>query len=106
MSDASAALLQLRPETFRYKAGTDLAGPRLQYGLVAEEVAEVYPGMVATKDGKPETVMYQYLAPMLLNEFQKQQRTIEAQAAEIAELRRAVELLMARTSLGSHVAAK
>ena len=30
----------------------------------------------------------QFLVPMLLNEFQKQQRMIEAQAAEIAELRR------------------
>lgn len=99
MNDASAALMQLRPVTFHYKADHDPAGSRLQYGLIAEEVADVYPGMVATKDGKPETVMYQYLAPMLLNEYQKQQRTIETQAHEIAELRRAIEVLMARTAL-------
>jgi hypothetical protein len=106
MNDASAALMQLRPVTFHYKADRGPGGPRLQYGLVAEEVAEVYPGMVATKDGKPETVMYQYLAPMLLNEFQKQQRTIEAQAKEIAELKRSVEMLLARPLSDSRMAAR
>ena len=113
MSDASTALMQLRPVTFHYKADHDPAGPRLQYGLIAEEVAVVYPGMITTKDGKPETVMYQYLAPMLLNEFQKQQRTIEdqareirAQRTEIAELKRAVELLMARTASESPLSAR
>jgi DNA repair ATPase RecN len=46
-------------------------------------------------DGKIETVYYQFLAPMLLNEYQKQQRTLQAQAqelkkqtAEIAKLKR------------------
>jgi hypothetical protein len=106
MSDASAALMQLRPVTFHYKGDHDPAGPRLQYGLIAEEVAHVYPGMVATKDGKPETVMYQYLAPMLLNEYQKQQRTIDAQAREIAELKRAVEVLVTRTLSDSRMAAR
>lgn len=107
MSDASAALMQLRPVVFHYKTDRDPAGPRLQYGLIAEEVAEVYPGMVAqSARGKPETVMYQYLAPMLLNEYQKQQRTIEAQAREIAELKRAVEVLLARTSPEGRIASK
>lgn len=113
MGDASAALMQLRPVTFHYKSDRGPAGPRLQYGLIAEEVADVYPGMVATKDGKPATVMYQYLAPMLLNEYQKQQRTIEEQARnierqarEIAELKRAVEVLMARTAPENRVAAR
>jgi hypothetical protein len=105
MSDASAGLMQLRPVTFHYKTDHDPAGPRLQYGLIAEEVAEVYPGIVATKAGKPETVMYQYLAPMLLNEFQKQQRTIETQAREIAELKRAVEVLMADRASQDRMAA-
>jgi hypothetical protein len=60
----------------------------LQYGLVAEEVAEVYPGLVArSPDGAIETVRYQFLPPMLLNEVQKQQRTIESQRKEIAGLR-------------------
>lgn len=41
--------------------------------------------MAHSADGKIEMVYYQFLAPMLLNEFQKQQRTIEAQAAQLAQ---------------------
>ena len=97
--------MQLRPVTFHYKSDRNPAGRRLQYGLIAEEVAEVDPGLVALgKDGKPETVMYQYLAPMLLNEFQKQQRTIEAQREEIAQLRQAIEALIAHAGLPGRVA--
>lgn len=87
MAEASSGLMQLRPVTFHYRTDADPAGRRLQYGLVAEEVAQVYPGLVATTpDGQTETVLYHFLAPMLLNEMQKQQRTIEAQAAQIADL--------------------
>jgi hypothetical protein len=68
----------------------------LHYGLIAEEVADVYPGLVAhSADGQIETVMYQHLPPMLLNEFQKQQRTIAAQAMDIQ--RQTAELTQQRT---------
>ena len=88
MGEASGGLMDLRPVTFHYKADGDPSGKRLQYGLIAEEVAAVYPGLVArSPDGQVETVMYQFLPPMLLNEVQKQQRTIETQAAEIAILK-------------------
>jgi septal ring factor EnvC (AmiA/AmiB activator) len=54
--------------------------------MAAEEVAQVYPGLVAySPDGRPQAVRYQFLAPMLLNEYQNQQRTIQTQAAEIAK---------------------
>jgi len=47
----------------------------------------VAPGLVAhSANGAIETVYYQFLAPMLLNEYQKQQRTIEALTTRIAEL--------------------
>ena len=112
MADASDVLMKLHPVTFRYKAHEG-AGP-VQYGLIAEEVAEVAPSLVAAgRDGTIETVFYQHLPPMLLNEFQKQQRTIDAQAraigaarAEIAELRRAVEVLMALTSPDRRIATR
>jgi hypothetical protein len=59
----------------------------LQCGLIGEEVAKVAPELVArSADGDIETVYYQRLAPMLLNEYQKQQRTIAAQAARIEAL--------------------
>jgi len=87
MGEASRALMKLRPVSFHYKADKNPKGRTLQYGLVAEEVAQVVPGLVArSADGKIETVYYQFLAPMLLNEYQKQQRTIEAQTTRIAQL--------------------
>jgi uncharacterized protein YlxW (UPF0749 family) len=50
----------------------------LQYGLIAEDVAKVYPEMVAYgNDGKVLTVKYQLLAPMLLNEVQKQHAEVQ-----------------------------
>jgi hypothetical protein len=86
MGDSSSVLMQLRPVTFHYKSDQNPKGRMLQYGLIAEEVATVAPNLVAhTSSGEIETVYYQHLAPMLLNEYQKQQRIIEAQAAELAK---------------------
>ena len=96
MNGASSALLKLRPVTFHYKVDQNPAARALQYGLIAEEVAEVYPGLVArSADGQIETVLYQFLPTMLLNELQKQRRTIEAQAAKIGVL----EALAAKVDL-------
>ena len=76
MAASTDSLMNLRPVTFRYLQYGDKA--TRQYGLIAEEVAKVYPEMVVrNEDGKPETVMYQFLAPMLLNEVQKQRRALE-----------------------------
>ena len=52
--------------------------------MIAEEVAKVYPELVAyDNDGQPYSVRYQYLDSMLLNEAQKQYRRAEAQAEVI-----------------------
>jgi Chaperone of endosialidase len=81
----SQGLLQLRPVTFRYKQ--DMQGER-QYGLIAEEVAEVYPELVMRgANGEIETVRYEELIPMLLNELQQQQQELGAQARQLAELK-------------------
>jgi hypothetical protein len=91
MAAASEVLKQLRPVTFHYRSDGERA---LQYGLVAEEVEKVAPGLVArAADGTPQTVYYQFLPPMLLNEYQKQQRTIETQAARIEALEQRVARL-------------
>jgi hypothetical protein len=47
MGDASSDLMKLRPVTFRYKQAQEDGSHPLQYGLVAEEVADVNPGLVA-----------------------------------------------------------
>jgi trimeric autotransporter adhesin len=99
---STAKLEQLRPVTFHLK--NDPRGT-VQYGLIAEEVDRVYPELVIRDDaGKIQGVRYDELAPMLLNEMQRQQRRIEAQderaaaqdahaaaqAAEIRDLRKLV----------------
>ncbi len=84
MGEASSTLMRLRPVIFHYKADQNPMGRALQYGLIAEEVEKVAPQLVARNaKGEIETVYYQHLAPMLLNEYQKQQRTIEAQTAQL-----------------------
>jgi hypothetical protein len=80
MGDASSGLMKLRPVAFHYKPEY-ANGPRtLQYGLIAEDVAEVYPDLVQydPKTGQPQTVYYHLVNAMLLNEVQKQQREISA----------------------------
>jgi hypothetical protein len=86
MGEASAGLIRLRPVTFHYKPAYDDGSRLLQYGLIAEEVAQVYPGLVEyDRDGAPLAVRYHFVNAMLLNEVQRQQRTIaelQAQAAD------------------------
>jgi septal ring factor EnvC (AmiA/AmiB activator) len=69
---------------FYYKPENDDGKHQLQYGLIAEEVAKLYPELVAyDQDGQALTVKYQELAPMLLNELQKQNAQIQNQAQTI-----------------------
>jgi trimeric autotransporter adhesin len=81
MPAPSQKLGELRPVTFHYK--TDPTGV-LQYGLIAEEVAKVYPELVIhDESGKIQGVRYEELAPMLLKESQEQRAVIERQQAII-----------------------
>jgi hypothetical protein len=95
MGAASKALLALRPVTFHYKPELDKAGIP-QFGLVAEEVAEVNPDLV-THDAKGDiyTVRYEAVNAMLLNEFLKEHRKNEKQEATIAELKTEIGSLSA-----------
>ncbi|MGD0950254.1 MAG: tail fiber domain-containing protein, partial [Candidatus Binatia bacterium] len=93
MGDSSSGLMKLRPVRFRYKRDIDPSGLE-QYGLVAEEVAKVYPGLVSNDaEGRPYTVRYQFLAPMLLNEVQKQAQQIAAQQRELGDQTRQLATL-------------
>jgi Chaperone of endosialidase len=75
-------LQRLRPVSFHLK--TDPAGP-VQYGLIAEEVEQVYPELVIRDaDGQIQGVRYEELAPMVLNEVQRQQKKVAAQEERIA----------------------
>jgi hypothetical protein len=84
MGTSSDKLLELRPVTFTYK--TDETKLK-QYGLIAEEVYDVYPDLVQLdEDNEPVTVRYHLLAPMLLNELKKQKTIMSRQEEIISDL--------------------
>ena len=104
MGAASSGLMQLRPVTYRYTQAYADGRKPIDYGLIAEEVEEVYPDLVAhLQNGEVETVQYHKINAMLLNEVQKQHRQIGAQQSaivsqrnEIANQQRELEDLKAR----------
>jgi uncharacterized coiled-coil protein SlyX len=90
MDNASEAILALKPVTFRYNKEYD-ATQTLAYGLIAEDVAQVYPDLVGrNREGQPESVRYEQINAMLLNEFLKEHKKVEVQQATIAELKSTV----------------
>jgi hypothetical protein len=94
MGRVSERLLELHPVTFRYKQAYEDGSKPLQFGLVAEEVAQVFPELVVLgSDGQPETVSYHLLSTLLLNEVQRDRKTIDAQSARIAALEKQVASL-------------
>lgn len=70
MGSESAPIMRLRPVTFTYKADDS---HRKQYGLIAEEVDEIFPALVDYDDDNVATsVRYHELPAILLNELIKQ----------------------------------
>ena len=64
----------------------------VQYGLIAEEVAKVYPELVVRNmAGEVDGVRYDELAPMLLNQVQQQAAEIRELKAQFAAMREAME---------------
>src|SRR6266542_2490724 len=84
MDTASESILALKPVTFHYK--TDNTNTS-QFGLIAEEVAEVNPDLVVhDKNGEIYTVRYDVVNAMLLNEYLKAHRKAQQQDATITQL--------------------
>jgi Chaperone of endosialidase len=84
MDSASEAILGLKPVTFHYKSDTK---DTPQFGLIAEEVAEVNPDLVICDEkGEVYTVRYDAVNAMLLNEFLKEHRKVEQLEKQIEAL--------------------
>ena len=102
MHTASEAIYQLKPVSFRYHKQYDQT-QTIAFGLIAEEVAEVNPDLVGRNPkGQPESVRYEQINAMLLNEFLKEHRRgeeqdckIQEQETTIAELRSEIRNLAA-----------
>ena len=85
MNKASEAILALKPVSFRYQQDIDPDGVP-QFGLIAEEVEKINPDLVVRDEqGKVMTVRYEAVNAMLLNEFLKEHRKVEAQSCKLRE---------------------
>lgn len=85
MGTGSERLYDLRPVSFVYRGD---ASHERQYGLIAEGVAGIYPELVVrAEDGGVQSVKYEELIPMLLNELQHERTQLEVQSAGLARLR-------------------
>jgi hypothetical protein len=94
MDKASESILALKPVTFNY-TGDNNNTP--QFGLIAEDVAEVNPELtVRDKTGELVTVRYDAVNAMLLNEFLKEHKKVEEQQVTIAGLEKGMAVLTAQ----------
>jgi len=97
MDNDSEVLFALKPVSFRYNKQYD-ATQTLAFGLIAEDVAEVNPDLVGRNpNGEPESVRYEQINAILLNEFLKEHRKVEEQQATIAELKKEIETIVAHS---------
>ena len=98
MNKASEAILALKPVSFRYRKEIE-PNRAIMFGLIAEDVEKVDPDLVTRNDqGEAETVRYDAVNAMLLNEFLKEhkafleeQRKVQEQEAMIIRLKSTVE---------------
>lgn len=89
-------ILDLRPVTYNYKAANDQGKHPRQYGLIAEEVAEVFPDLMEyDENGQPLTVYYHLLTPILLAALQQEHKNVEQQRTELSLLRQQNEIFKA-----------
>jgi hypothetical protein len=85
VNDDSEAILALKPVTFRYKSDPTNSS---QFGLIAKEVAEVNPNLVVrNQHGEIDTVGYDAVNAMLLNEFLKKHNAFVELKKEVSARR-------------------
>jgi trimeric autotransporter adhesin len=95
MQDASETLYRLKPVTYRYKKEID-RNQALDYGLIAEEVAQVDPNLaIRNAKGEIETVRYSAINVMLLNEFLKEHKAFVEEQAKVKKLETGLAGLLA-----------
>jgi hypothetical protein len=95
MDQASEVIFALRPVAFRYNKEYD-ASQRPSFGLIAEDVAVVAPDLVGrNKKGEPESVRYEQINTMLLNEFLKEHQKVQHLEVVVAQQRNDSEVTIA-----------
>jgi hypothetical protein len=106
LADESDKLARLHPVSYQYKAEPG----KTHFGLIAEEVDQVMPEIVVrNQDQQPESVQYQELIPLLLQQAKQQKAFIEKQGTEIERQKAELEaqrkqIAQLQTTLDNRVA--
>lgn len=96
MDNASEAIYALTPVSFRYHEEYDQS-QTIAFGSIAEDVAEICPDLVGRNSkGQPESVRYQQINALLLNEFLKKHRRGEEQDCKIDQQEKIIAQLQSR----------
>jgi hypothetical protein len=102
MDKASESILALKPVSFRYKVHKDATS---QFGLIAEQVAEVNPDLVVRDEkGEIYTVRYDAVNAMLLNEFLKEHRKVQELEKQVERLTAGLQKVSARIEMSNSAA--
>ncbi len=99
MNSQQEKMLKLRPVTFSYKGDSS---NNKQYGLIAEEVNEVYPEIVVRDEaGEIYSVNYMALIPLLLKQIQELEARVQVQdqGAKYEELKELLARVIAVNNL-------
>jgi hypothetical protein len=95
LATTSEALYALKPVSFRLKEEFD-ATQALGFGLIAEEVEKVDPALVyRNAKGQVESVRYEMVNAMLLNEFLKEHRKVQELEANAVRQQKQIDALTA-----------
>jgi hypothetical protein len=96
MDKASEALFALKPVTFRYKGDIDPEHVKM-FGLIAEDVAEVNPDLVVRNaKGEVDTIRFDSINAMLLNELLKEDRKVQGMEVIVAQRKKHFEAIIAQ----------
>jgi hypothetical protein len=91
LNDVSKPFMQLNPVAFNYKSD---ASHTCQYGLIAEEVEQLFPELVVyNKEGEVETVKYHLLYALLIKMIQENRTLALENRALIEQLQQAFALM-------------
>ena len=106
MDKASEAILELKPVTFHYKKEIEPNGS-VMFGLIAEDVEKADPDLVTRNEkGEAETVRYDAVNAMLLNEFLKEHRKVEEQSRKVEKQEATISQLRSMVAKQEASAAK
>src|SRR6476646_4174538 len=95
MNKSSEVIYQLQPVTFHYKKEIDRTQSPA-FGLIAEEVAKADPNLIVRDSrGQPESVHYEMVNAMLLNEFLKEHQTVQELKTTVAQQKKQIDVLAA-----------